>query len=210
MSRTRGDAIIYRDDLVSTNATLFSGAINQAGIIASSVGPHTGYGRAFWQAVAAQDFWGEDGWEDATLLSEPVMVKALAALAYTFHDSREKDHAIRNRFIADLAAKKINFAHDDELWQIYFKTDAERAAIDPRLVDYLKPDAGRKGYAFWQSDRLSFAQNTRDIARYLGDLIRWKLDLPPHPGVATLRAKLIAQGKMADPAAAAVEQANAA
>ena len=54
-----------------------------------------------------------------------------------------------------------------------------------------------KSYAVWQGDQLdAFASNTRDIARYLGDLMRWKLGLPPRPGVATLKAKLISQGKM--------------
>jgi len=89
---------------------LFAGATNQAGIIANRVMPYADYGRAFWQAVAAQDHFGEDGWEAKTLLSEPVMIKALAQLAYTFHDSREKDHELRNRFIADLAARKIDFS----------------------------------------------------------------------------------------------------
>ncbi len=189
-------ATIFRDDLVSSNAMLFAGATNQAGIGASAVAPHSEYGRAFWKAVAIQDHFGEDGWEGKTLLSEPVMIKALAGLAYTFHDSREKDHAVRDRFIADLLAKKINFSHQDPLWAIYFKNDDEREELDPKLNDYLTPDAGRKSYAVWQGDRLSFAQNTRDIARYLGDLIRWKLNLPPRPGVATLTAKLISQGKM--------------
>ena len=65
------------------------------------------------------------------------------------------------------------------------------------------PDAGRKSYGFWQGERLEFAQNTRDIARYLGDLIRWKLKLPPRPGITTLKTKLINQGKIAAPAKAA-------
>jgi len=64
---------------------------------------------------------------------------------------------------------------------IYFKSDEERATIDPKLNDYLTPDSGRKSYAVWQGDRLAFASNTRDIARYLGDLIRWKLEMPPRP-----------------------------
>lgn len=189
-------AVIYRDDLVSSNALLFAGATNQAGIVANAVTPYIEYGRAFWQAIAAQDHFGVDGWESKTLLSEPVMIKALAQLAYTFHDSREKNTEIRDRFISDIAAKKLNFSHTDPLWSIYFKNDQEREQVDPRLNDYLTPDAGRKSYAVRQGDRLVFASNTRDIARYLGDLIRWKLGLPCRPGIATLKTKLIKLGKM--------------
>lgn len=189
-------AAIYRDDLASANAMLFAGATNQAGIGPSTVQHYYEYGRAFWTAVAAQDHFGEEGWTAKTLLSEPVMIKALAQLAYTFHGSREKDHELRDRFIQYLAEKRLNFAHDDELWSIYFLSEEERDKIDPRLKDYLTPDPGRKSYAVWQGRQLVFASNTRDIARYLGDLIRWKLDLPCRPGIATLKIKLIEQGKL--------------
>jgi hypothetical protein len=192
-----GSAIIYRDDLVSANAMLFAGATNQAGIIASAVTPHTEYACEFWKAVAAQDHFGEDGWERKTLLAEPVMIKALAQIAYTFHGSREENHELRDRFIQDLKDKKLDFSPSNPLWLLYRKDDAERAAVDPKLTEYLTPDAGRKSYAIYQGDEIaSFASNTRDIGRYLGDLIRWKLELPPRPGIATLRTKLISQGKM--------------
>jgi hypothetical protein len=200
-------ATIYRDDLVSSNAMLFAGATNAAGIIPGKVAPHIAYGRAFWTAIAARDHFGEDGWETTTFLSESVIIKALAQLAYTFHESREKDHDPRDRFIADLQAKKIDFSHQDPLWGMYFKTDAEREAIDPRLNDYVTPDSDRKSYAVWQGDQLAFASNTRDIARYLGDLIRWKLGLPCRPGIATLKAVLITQGKMAAKIDAAIPAA---
>ena len=196
-SEEENAAVIYRDDLVSANAALFAGATNQAGIMTSAVMPHIGYGRSFWEAIALQDHFGEIGWSAKTLLSEPVMIKALANLAYNFHGSREVDHSLRDRFITALRNKELNFSREDPLWAIYRKSRAERAAIDPRLEDYLTPDAGMKSYAVWQGDQLdAFASNTRDIARYLGDLMRWKLGLPPRPGVATLKAKLISQGKM--------------
>ncbi|MFC4168317.1 DNA sulfur modification protein DndB [Pseudoroseomonas aestuarii] len=190
---------IYRDDLASSNALLFAGATNQSGIIGSAVTPHYDYARRFWRAIAAQDHFGVDKWEERTILAEAVVIKALAQLAYTFHGSREKDHDLRDRFLSALEDKKISFEHKDDLWSLYFKDDADRAAIDPRLDEYLTPDAGRKSYAVWQGDQLSFASNTRDIARYLGDLIRWKLELPPRPGIAQLKAKLIREGKMAAP-----------
>jgi len=189
-------AVIYRDDLVAANAMLFAGATNQAGIISSQVVPFYDYGRMFWASIAAQDHFGEGGWARKTLLSEPVMIKALAQLAHTFHGSREENHALRDRFLAALRDKEIDFSQRNPLWATYFKTEDEWVEIDPALRDYLTPDAGRKSFGVWQGDKLEFAQNTRDIARYLGDLIRWHLKLPPRPGVATLKAKLIGQGKM--------------
>jgi hypothetical protein len=204
-------AVIYRDDLVSANAALFAGATNQAGIMTSAVIPHVDYGRCFWEAVAMQDHFGEEGWSEKTLLSEPVMIKALANLAYTFHGSREQNHELRERFILALRNKELNFSREEPLWGIYRLSHAERDELDPKLDDYLTPDEGMKSYANWQGSRLtSFAQNTRDIARYLGDLMRWKLGLPPRPGVASLKARLISQGKMAAKATVAEAEPAAA
>lgn len=192
-----GAPTIFRDDLVSANAMLFAGATNQAGIMPSTVVPNKEYAVRFWKALASQPHFGEEGWEETTLLSEPVMVKALAQLAYTFHDSREANHELRDRFLAHLEAGTLNFSPTDPLWALHRKSDAELEAENPALLDYITPEAGRKSYANFQGDRLtSFAQNTRDIARYLGDAMRWKLGLPPRPGIATLKAKLVRDGKM--------------
>ena len=195
------EPVIYRDDLVSTNAMLFAGATNSAGITASIVTPHIDYGIDFWKAVAAQPHFGEQGWEVKTLLSEPVMLKALAQLAYTFHGSREKDLECRDRFIKDLYNGEIDFSHENSMWYLYLKDDAERNDLDPTLSDYLTPDVGRKSYAVVRDNRLDFGPNTRDIARYLGDLMRWQLKLPPRRGLLALKTKLINQGKLAPEAA---------
>ncbi|MDR6290632.1 hypothetical protein E9232_003158 [Inquilinus ginsengisoli] len=189
-------AVIYRDDLVSTNALLFAGATNQAGISTSAVNPSTDYGIRFWKAVASQPHFGEPNWEDKTLLAEPVMLKALAQLAYTFHGSRERNHEQRDRFLEDIEAGKIDFSPSNTMWELYLKDDAGRAEVDATLDDYLTPDAGRKPYAVKRDGRLDFASNTRDIARYLGDLMRWHLKYEPRPGLATLKAKLANQGKL--------------
>ena len=110
-----------RDDLVSTNAMLFAGATNSAGITASIVTPHIDYGRQFWRAIAAQPHFGDSGWEQKTLLAEPVMLKALAQLAYTFHGSREADEENRDLFLDKLASGTIDFSHENPMWDSYLK-----------------------------------------------------------------------------------------
>jgi hypothetical protein len=184
---------IYRDDLATANAMLFAGATNQASVTTQAVRPHYEFADKFWRMIASQPNIGAPDWDTLTLLAEPVMIKALAALAYSFHGSREKNHDLRDQLLADLVAGKIDFSPVDPLWALYFKTDAERAEEDPTLADYLTPDAARKSYAVLREGHYDFAANTRDIARYLGDLIRWKLKLPPRPGLAQLKAKLAAQ-----------------
>jgi len=43
---------------------------------------------------------------------------------------------------------------------------------------------------------LRFGSSSRDIARYIGDLIRWKLGLPPRPALVPLVARLIKEGRL--------------
>jgi hypothetical protein len=183
---------IYRDDLAVANALLFAGATNQATVTTQLVNPHVDYADRFWRIVASQPHFGTQD-PLITLLAEPVMIKGLATLAHNFHGSREKSPTLRDQLLTDLAAEKINFSPADPLWALYLKSDSERDAFDPTLNDYLTPDAGRKTYAVIRDGRYDFAANTRDIARYLGDLIRWKLKLPRRPGLAVLKAKLTAQ-----------------
>ena len=186
---------IYRDDLVVANALLFAGATNQTAVTTHLVNAHIDYGDRFWQIVASQlHFETQDPL--LTLLAEPVMIKALASLAHNFHGSREKNHALRDQFLSDVAAGKIDFSPTDPLWALYLKSDSERDEINSVLGDYLTPDAARKTYTVIREGRYDFAANTRDIARYLGDLIRWKLKLPPRPGLAVLKAKLAAQSAL--------------
>jgi hypothetical protein len=194
---------VYRDDLATSNALLFAGATNQASVTPAQVNAHIEYGERFWQAVVRLPHFGVQNWQKRTLLAEPVMIKALATLAYTFHGSREKNHTVRDEFLAALADGKIDFSPTNPLWAFYLKNDAERSQMDPTLADYLTPDAARKTYAVIRDDRYDFASNTRDVARYLGDLIRWQLKLPKRPGLVALKAKLAAQAGSAPTAAAA-------
>jgi hypothetical protein len=193
---------IYRDDLATANSLLFAGATNQTSVAPADVNDHTPYGERFWEVVVSQPHFGVEDWQKLTLLAEPVMIKALATLAFTFHGSREKNHALRDQFLTALADGKVDFSPANPLWALYLKDDAQREAEDPALTDYLTPDIARKTYAVVRDGRYDFAANTRDIARYLGDLIRWKLKLPPRPGLATLKAKLAAQAA-SEPAKAA-------
>jgi hypothetical protein len=135
------------------------------------------------------------------------MIKALAQLAYSFHGSREKNDAVRDQYLAALAERKIDFSPTNPLWALYLKSDTERDADDPTLSDYLTPDASRKTYAVIRDGRYDFASNTRDIARYLGDLIRWQLKLPPRPGLTALKVKLAAEATAVQAAAAPTEAA---
>ena len=187
------DHTIYRDDLAVCNAILFAGSWNQAGIPASRVNPHYEYARKFWSAVSKQPDFGAPGWFQKTLLAQPVMLKALAQLAFTFHGSREAENGHLDRFMSALERDEIDFSHKNELWKAYLVDRDESMEQYPGILKYLTPVVAMQPYGIIEpkTDLLRFGSASRDISRYIGDLIRWKLGLPHRPALQALVKKLV-------------------
>lgn len=192
---------IFRDDLVSTCAILFRGAFNQSGITPLDVIGAEDYANHFWSALAKQPEWGEPAWDKITLLSQATMLKAMAFLVRSFHNGEEaRDqvaaHAKRDAIIEAIANHEVDFSHANPLWRVYLMNPQQRAELFPGIEDYITPDAARKPYGTWNEDtsRLQMGANTRDITRYLADLVRFllrdKVGLEPRPGLLTLKKKL--------------------
>jgi hypothetical protein len=193
---------IFRDDLVSTCAILFRGAFNQSGITPLDVIGAEEYANHFWSALAKQPEWGKKAWDKITLLSQATMLKAMAFLVRSFHNGEEaaRDqaaaHAKRDAIIEAIANHEVDFAHTNPLWRVYLMSPEQREKLFPGIEDYITPDAARKPYGIWDEDssRLQLGSNTRDVTRYLADLVRYlfrdKVGLEPRPGLLTLKKKL--------------------
>lgn len=192
---------IFRDDLVSTCSILFRGAFNQSGITPLDVIGAEEYANHFWGAIAKQPTWGEPAWDKITLLSQATMLKAMAFLVRSFHNGEEaRDqkaaHAKRDAIIEAISNHEVDFAHANQLWRVYLMSPQQRENLFPGIEGYITPDAARKPYGIWDEDnnRLQLGPNTRDITRYLADLVRYllrdKVGLEPRPGLLTLKKKL--------------------
>jgi hypothetical protein len=196
-------AAIYRDDLVNTCAILFRGAFNQSGITPLDVLGSEDYADRFWNALGLQPYWGAPAWKKRTLLAQSTMLKGMAFLVRSFHngeEARDKDvaHAKRHAIIQAIADGAVDFTHTNPLWRIYLMNQEQREAAFPGIEDYITPDTSRHPYGTWDDDasHLQFGSNTRDISRYLADLVRYQLrdqiGLQPRPGLVSLKKKLAA------------------
>ncbi|KQT59822.1 MULTISPECIES: DNA sulfur modification protein DndB [unclassified Aureimonas] len=197
---------IYRDDLVNTCAILFRGAFNQSGITPVDVIGSEDYADRFWAALAKQPGWGTLGWDKVTLLSLPTVLKAMAFLVRSFHNGeeardRQAAHAKRDAIIDAVAVGEIDFNPSNPLWRVYLMSEADREAAFPGIENYITPDAIRRAYGVWDEDtkRLQLGPNTRDISRYMADLVRYQLrdivGLDPRPGLVSLKKKMAAAEK---------------
>ena len=105
-------------------------------------------------------------------------------------------HEKRDAIIRAIADGAIDFSHENRLWRVYLMSHEEREAAFPGIGEYITPDAVLKPYGTWDDDarRLQLGPNTRDISRYLADLVRYELrdvvGLDPRPGLVSLKKKL--------------------
>jgi len=171
---------IARKDLIGINAILFMNKSNVTGATPNDVEEKRSFARTFWEAVNEIDGFGEDGAKQMTVAAQPVVLKALAKLAYDFGYGRHKNEAHLGTLIDGVS--RINFSHDEPMWRYYQLSDDERIKRGlSGLADYLPDESGgnRDLGGYNEQDRvMRFGPKHNDIYPILGDMIRWKLELP--------------------------------
>lgn len=171
---------IARKDLIGINAILFLNKTNVTGASPQDVQEKCEYARQFWEAVNEIDGFGEDNAKQKTVAAQPVVLKALAKLAYDFGYGRHKD--VNHLQTLLMGISRISFSHDEPMWRYYQLNEEERVKRGLEgLRDYLPDESGanRDLGAFNEEDRvMRFGAKHNDIYPILGDMIRWKLGLP--------------------------------
>jgi hypothetical protein len=175
---------IARKDLIAINAILFLNKTNVSGAQPAEVADKADFALQFWTAVNQIDGFGEDGAKQKTVAAQPVVLKALAKLAYDFAYGRHKNEAHLRTLMAGIPT--FNFAHDEPMWRYYQFTPDERRKwqLGP-LEAYLPSEEGgnRDIGAFNEKERvMRFGAKHNDIHPIIGDMIRWKLGLPTRSG----------------------------
>jgi hypothetical protein len=172
---------ITRKDLVSINARLFLNKTNISGATPSQVEPNKGKVLAFWSSVVAIPYLGLPGAKIKTVAAQPVVLKALAKLAYDFGLGKKADEALFGKLLDDLAG--VDFSHTNPMWQYYQLTSDERikAGVEG-LAAFLPTDDEGYNRDIGNFDPIAktmrFGAKVNDIFPIIGDMIRWKLQLP--------------------------------
>ncbi|MDZ4382969.1 MAG: DNA sulfur modification protein DndB [Parvibaculum sp.] len=178
---------IARKDLVAVNALLFLNKTNISSATPGLVEGKTDLAYRFWTAVQAIPGFGEDGAREKTVASQPVVLKALAKLVYDFSFSNrrpENGEELTNTLLSSLT--DIDFGHDNPMWRFYEMSaeDADRSGL-AGLASFLPAeDTGNRDIGSFQGGFMRFGAKHNDIYPILGDMIRWKLGLPPRKGAA--------------------------
>jgi hypothetical protein len=175
-----------RKDLVAVNAHLFLNKSNIKGARPQDIQPRQYIAKRFWDAVSEIDGFGEPGARAKTVAAQPVVLKALAKLTYDFAFGRsaEGNDRFRDRLLDGIPS--LDFSHDNPMWEYYRMTDVERTTngLDGLAAYLPEGDGANRDIGGRDSEgRMRFGAKHNDIIPILGDMIRWKLQLPSRHGV---------------------------
>ena len=168
-------------DVVAVNAILFLNKTNIGGALPAMVMDKVETAKAFWEAVSAIPNFGEAGAKEKTVAAQPVVLKALAKLIYDFgFSNRRPDSApqILEKILSSIA--DIDFSHDNPMWRYYEFSESERIRNGLAGLEAYLPqaDGGNRDLGSYQGGVMRFGAKHNDIYPILGDMIRWKLNLP--------------------------------
>jgi hypothetical protein len=176
------DGGLPRKDVVSVNAILFLNKTNISGATPLAVEGKQETAYRFWTAVEAIPGFGEQGAKTKTVAAQPVVLKALAKLVFDFNFSnRRPDNGeeLTETLLSNLT--DVDFNHQNPMWRYYEMSPTERQAKGiAGLSTYLPAEDGsNRDIGAFQGGFMRFGAKHNDIYPIIGDMVRWRLNLPP-------------------------------
>lgn len=169
-------------DVVAVTSLAFLNKSNATGATPAIVEPRQNVVHQLWQKVSDIPGFGDAGAKEKTVAAQPVVLKALAKIAFDLNFSNrrpENGPELYERFLAKF--DEIDFSHQNPVWR-YF--DLEQSEVDEvslsDLKDWLPPtDTGaNRDIGSYQGGFMRFGAKHNDIYPIIGDMIRWQVGLP--------------------------------
>lgn len=186
---------VSRKDLVAINAILFLNKTNIASATPPEVTPKADIAYRFWETVLTIPGFGESQAREKTVAAQPVVLKALAKLVYDFAFSNRKPEnsdEILNKLIDGIA--DIDFSHQNKMWQYFDLSESERETYQVSDLALYVPDDNtevNRDIGKYQGGFMRFGAKHNDIYPIIGDMIRWKLNLPTRHKKTTADSSLL-------------------
>lgn len=169
-------------DVVAVNAIAFLNKSNIAGATPAVIEPREPVITELWNRIAEIPNFGEHRTKEKTVAAQPVLLKALAKIAYDLKFSnRRPDNAdeLYQKFLDGLP--ELDYSHQNPMWNYYGLTDGQRLDEGLKgLAGYLPDDSGgaNRDIGSLQNGFMRFGAKHNDIYPTLADMIRWALKLP--------------------------------
>lgn len=168
-------------DVVAINAIAFLNKGNIAGATPAVVEPREGVVFDLWSRIVEIPDFGADRAKEKTVAAQPVVLKALAKIAYDLNFSNRRPpngEELWSKFL-DLVPE-IDFSHSNPMWRYYLMTPNQRDQVNvTALASYLPEETGmNRDIGGFQDGFMRFGAKHNDIYPVLSDMIRWSVGLP--------------------------------
>jgi hypothetical protein len=185
----KDDGRISRKDINTVTCLLALGKNVSKTATPALVQKRSKYVKRFWKIIASSSSFGSKNAKSKTILAQPVVLKALAKLAFDLtHGHRNiQDQDGYKKLCEAIISKELDFSHKNPLWTALLMSNEEREKSFKGISKFVHVpaetnlDAGTidpdKGW-------VRFGSRHNDIFPRLGDTIRYALDLNPRPSVA--------------------------
>jgi hypothetical protein len=169
-----------RKDMIAVNAILLLNRTNIKGAQPGDVEEKRDMALRFWEEINQIPGFGLPSAKETTVAAQPVVLKALAKLAYDFGFGKVQNQADLEALLNGI--KRIDFSHTNPMWQYYQLNEEERERLQLNgLSEYLpseKEGQNRDIGSFDGQGKMRFGAKHNDIYPIIGDMIRWRLKLP--------------------------------
>lgn len=167
-------------DVIMINRLLVHGVNSAQPTAPSEVAEKLPFVERFWTVVQSIGGFGQDKARSKTVAAQPVVLKALAKLAYDLAYGVPKlrdEEGLKNLYDA-IMSRKLSFSHSEKIWTAIFMNDDEREQNFPGINDFVYLGDQFKGGEFDTANGwVRYGPAHNDIYPRLGDVMRWKLGL---------------------------------
>lgn len=169
-------------DLVAINSQAFLNKGNVSGATPAVIEPREQAVVDLWARIMEIPHFGSHQAKEKTVAAQPVVLKAMAKIAYDLNFSNRRPANADELFEQFLERiHLVDFSHDNPMWNFYALSPGERldsglaglAEYLPEEVPGVNRDIGSK-----QGDFMRFGAKHNDIFPILGDMLRWATGLP--------------------------------
>ncbi|MDW3681600.1 DNA sulfur modification protein DndB [Cupriavidus sp. CV2] len=173
---------LTRKEVVGINAILFLNKTNIGGTTPVMVAPKQEIAYQFWETVVSIPGFGEERAKEKTVAAQPVVLKALAKLVFDFAFSNRRG-AEGDQHLELLLNNmtEVDFSHDNPMWRYFEFNDEQRRSHGLSELSAWLPEADptvNRDLGGFQGGVMRFGAKHNDIYPLIGDMIRWKLNLP--------------------------------
>jgi DNA-sulfur modification-associated len=178
---SQDNGAITLKDVVAINAIAFLNKGNIAGATPAVVEPRESVIFELWNRIVEIPNFGSDRAKEKTVAAQPVVLKALAKIAYDLNFSNRKptnSEVLWSEFLEKIA--NIDFSHENPMWRFYELKNSEVSEANlSSLVDYLPEETGmNRDIGGFQNGFMRFGSKHNDIYPVIADMVRWHCKLP--------------------------------